>query len=194
MDTLDALRKERGVLLLFDEVQTGLGRTGKNFAYQHYGVVPDALSLAKPVAGGLAAGAIIAKAEVAEVMPPGSHGTTMGGNAMAAAGGVAYGKILFGENLADQAMATSEKIRARLESWIKTIPCVTTVRGLGMIIGIQLKVSGAGVVERCEKRGLIVNCTAGSVIRLLPALNVEQKDVGEALDILEDELKKESVA
>jgi acetylornithine/succinyldiaminopimelate/putrescine aminotransferase len=194
MNTLEALRQERGVLLLFDEVQSGLGRTGKNFAYQHYGIVPDALTLAKPIAGGLAAGAIIAKPEVAEVMPPGSHGTTMGGNPMAAAGGVAYCKLLFDGKLADQAAATAEKIRARLQTWVGTIPCVTTIRGLGLFIGIQLTLPGAGIVERCEKRGLIINCTAGTVIRLLPPLNVDQQDVDAALDILEDELKKEPVA
>ena len=194
MNTLEALREERGVLLLFDEVQSGLGRTGKNFAYQHYGVVPDALSLAKPIAGGLAAGAIIAKPEVAEVMPPGSHGTTMGGNPMAAAGGVAYCKLLFDGKLADQAAATAEKFRARLQTWVETIPCVTTIRGLGLFIGIQLTLPGAGIVERCEKRGLIINCTAGTVIRLLPPLNVEQQDIDTALDILEDELKKEPAA
>ena len=192
MDTLADLRARHGLLLLFDEVQTGLGRTGKNFAYQHYGVVPDALSLAKPLAGGMAAGAVIAREEVAAAMTPGSHGSTMGGNPMASAAGRAYCRVLFEEKLADRAALVGGKMLAELRGWVGLVPCVKEVRGLGLMIGIQLDRPGAGVVERCEKRGLLINCTANTVIRLLPPLNVKEKEIRAALDILREELIAEA--
>jgi predicted acetylornithine/succinylornithine family transaminase len=189
MDTLADLRARHGLLLLFDEVQTGLGRTGKNFAYQHFGVVPDALSLAKPLAGGMAAGAVIAREEVAAAMTPGSHGSTMGGNPMASAAGRAYCRVLFEEKLADRAAAVGGKMLAELRGWVGQVPCVKEVRGLGLMIGIQLDRPGAKVVERCEKRGLLINCTANTVIRLLPPLNVKEKEIREALAILKEALQ-----
>jgi predicted acetylornithine/succinylornithine family transaminase len=192
MDTLADLRAKHGLLLLFDEVQTGLGRTGKNFAYQHFGVVPDALSLAKPLAGGMAAGAVIAREEVAAAMTPGSHGSTMGGNPMASAAGRAYCRVLFEEKLADRAAAVGGKMLAELRGWVGLVPCVKEVRGLGLMIGIQLDRPGAKVVERCEKRGLLINCTANTVIRLLPPLNVKEKEIRAALDILREELTAEA--
>ncbi|NQU42559.1 aspartate aminotransferase family protein [bacterium] len=192
MDTLADLREKHGLLLLFDEVQTGLGRTGKNFSYEHFGVIPDALTLAKPLAGGLAAGAILAKPEVAEVMQPGSHGSTIAGNPLAAAAGKAYCEILFGDKLADRAAKVGAEVAKELRTWIDEIPAVTEIRALGLMIGIQLDRPGGAIVERCEKRGLLVNCTNNTVIRLLPPLNVSKEDFRQALDILREEIKKES--
>ncbi|MFP4381492.1 MAG: aspartate aminotransferase family protein [Candidatus Sumerlaeia bacterium] len=192
MDTLEALRKEHGLLLLFDEVQTGLGRTGKNFAYQHYGVIPDVLSLAKPLGGGMAMGATIAREEVAEAMTPGSHGSTMAGNPVACAAAKAYCEILFNDKLADRAAQAGDMILGEMGQWVKEIPCIKEVRGKGLMIGIQLDRPGAEIVERCEKRGLLVNCAAGTVLRILPPLNVEQEDVHEALRIIREELLAES--
>lgn len=191
IQTLAELRERHGTLLLFDEVQTGLGRTGKNFAYEHYGVVPDAMTLAKPVAGGLAAGAILARPEIAEAMTPGSHGSTMAGNPLASAAGRAYCRILFDEGLAERAASIGEDIMAELRSWIGKVPCVAEVRGLGLMIGIQLDRSGADAVVRCEKDGLLINCTAGTVVRLLPPLNVEAPEVEKALGILRRALEAE---
>lgn len=191
MDALDAIRKETGVLLLFDEVQTGLGRTGRNFAYEHYNIIPDVLSLAKPLAGGLAAGATIARDEVAEAMGPGSHGSTMGGNPMASAAGHAYCKILFEEHLAERAAQAGEMILSELRDWVEAIPCVQEIRGKGLMIGIQLDRPGMDVVTRCEENGLLINCTAGNVVRMLPPLNVEEEDVQTALTILRDALEAE---
>ena len=191
MDALAALRDERGLMLIFDEVQTGLGRTGKNFAYQHFDVEPDILTLAKPIAGGLAAGAIIAREPQATVMAPGSHGGTMIGNPMAAAAGRAYCKVLFEERLADRAAALGEKILAELRSWVGEIPCVKEVRGLGLMIAVDLDRPGAPVVDRCEERGLLLNCTANTAIRLLPPLTVSEDEVAQALGILEEELMAE---
>ena len=191
MTAMAELREEHGLLLLFDEVQTGLGRTGKNFGYEHYGVTPDVMTLAKPIAGGMAAGAIIATEAAAAVMTPGSHGSTMAGNPMASAAGRAYCRILFEEKLADRAASLGEEIMAELRKWIDEIPCVSSVRGKGMMIGIQMDRPGADVALRCEEAGLLLNCTAGSVIRLLPPLNVEKSDVDEALAILRKALEAE---
>jgi len=191
MDTLAELRERTGLLLLFDEVQSGLGRTGKNFSYEHFGVIPDALTLAKPGGGGLAAGAILASEKLVEVATPGSFGGTMIGNPMASAGGLAYCKILFEEKLADRAARMGEAILKTLRSWVGTIPCVTEVRGMGLILGLSLDRPGADVVRRCEERGLLINCTAGNVVRLLPPLNVSQEDVDWALTVLREELERE---
>jgi acetylornithine/N-succinyldiaminopimelate aminotransferase len=191
MDTLEALRKERGVLILFDEVQTGLGRTGKNFAFEHYGVVPDAMSLAKPIAGGLAAGAVLARPDLAEVMTPGSHGGTMIGNPMVSAAGRAYCKVLFGEKLADRAAQMGKYILDAIRDWPTAIPCVKEVRGIGLMIAIDLDRPGGDVVEHCEKRGLLINCTAGNIIRLLPPLIISESEMDQALGILRDELAAE---
>jgi acetylornithine/N-succinyldiaminopimelate aminotransferase len=191
MDALAEQREEHGLLLLFDEIQTGLGRTCKNFGYEHFGVVPDAMSLAKPLAGGIAAGAVVAREEVAAAMVPGSHGSTMGGNPMASAAGRAYCKILFEEKLAERAAVMGEKIMAELRSWVGTIPCVKEVRGLGLMIGLQLDRPGAAVLERCEKRGLLINCTANTVIRMLPPLTVSEDEIRKALGILREELVAE---
>lgn len=191
MNTLAELRDCHNLLLLFDEVQTGLGRTGRNFGYQHYGVVPDVMTLGKPVGGGLPAGVVVASEAVASHMTPGTHGSTMGGNPMAAAAGRAYCQVLFGEKLADRAANMGAKIMKTISGWIGTVPAVQSVRGLGLMIGIVLNRPGAGVVERCEKRGLLVNCTAGNVIRLVPPLTVKEEEVDKALGIIRDELLNE---
>ncbi len=190
MDTLGALREEHGLLLLFDEVQCGLGRAGENFAYQHYGVEPDIMTLAKPLGGGLAAGAVIANEKTAAVMGPGSHGSTMGGNPLAAAAGLAFCKVLFGEKLAERAKKLGGEMLASIKDWPKEIECVDSVRGMGLMLAVVMSGPGADVVERCEKKGLLVNCTAGNVVRMLPALNVSDADVAEALRILREALEE----
>ncbi|MBN1867205.1 aspartate aminotransferase family protein [Candidatus Sumerlaeota bacterium] len=191
MNALAEVRESYNVLLLFDEVQTGLGRTGKNFGYEHYGVAPDIMSLGKPVAGGLAAGAIVAREEIASHMLPGSHGSTMGGNPMAAAAGRAYCKVLFEEGLAERAAKMGEKAFSVLRPWVKEIPCVKDVRGMGLMIGIELDRPAVGVVERCEKRGLLINYTAQTVVRLVPPLTVSEDEMERALEILRNELMNE---
>ena len=191
MNTLESLRKEKGLLLLFDEVQTGLGRTGKNFGYEHYGIIPDAMSLGKALSGGLASGAVVASKEISDVMTPGSHGSTMGGNPMAAAAGCAFCKVLFEEKLADRAAQLGKKVLTELSGWKSSIPCIKEVRGLGLMIGIELDRPGAGVVERCEKRGLLINCTANTVVRLVPPLTVSEEEITKALAILRNELEQE---
>ena len=191
MNALDELRKKHGVLLLFDEVQTGLGRTGKNFGYEHYGVIPDAMSLGKALSGGLAAGAVVARKEIAAAMTPGSHGSTMGGNPMASAAGRAFCKVLFEEKLADRAAALGAKILTEVRGWAKSLPIIKEVRGLGLMIGIELDRPGTPVVERCEKRGLLINCTANTVVRLVPPLTVSEEEITKALAILREELANE---
>jgi len=194
MDTLADLRAKHGLLLLFDEVQTGLGRTGKNFAYEHYGLTPDVMTLAKPLGGGLPAGAIVARADLAEVMAPGSHASTMAGGPLVAAAGRAFCKVLFEQRLAERAAVMGAKMIAALRPWVGEIPCVKEVRGLGLMIGVELDRPGAGIVERCEQRGLLVNCTANTVIRLVPPLTVSEEEIERALAILGEELRREPPA
>ena len=191
MDTLAELREKHGLLLLFDEVQTGLARTGKNFGYEHYGIVPDAMTLGKSIAGGLAAGAVIAQPEVAEVMTRGTHGSTMGGNPMAAAAGRAYCKVLFEERLAERAAHLGGKALAEMRRWVGAIPCIKEARGLGLLLGVELDRPGTPLVDRCEKRGLLINCTVDTVIRLAPPLIVSEAEIAKALGILREELEKE---
>jgi acetylornithine/succinyldiaminopimelate/putrescine aminotransferase len=139
----------------------------------------------------LAAGAVAARPEVSEVMTQGSHGSTMGGNPMAAAAGRAFCKVLFEERLAERAARLGDGILKTLRGWVGEIPCITEVRGMGLMIGIQLDRPGKALVERCEKRGLLINCTMDTVIRLVPPLTVGEEEIAQALGILREELTKE---
>lgn len=189
MEALAELREKEGVLLIFDEVQCGLGRTGKMFAFEHYGVRPDILTLAKSLGGGLPIGAAVAGEEVARVFQPGTHGSTFGGNPVVCAAARAVLKVLQEEGLVERAAETGAYFKKCLESLREKFPCIREVRGVGLIVGMELDRPGQNLVPLCQERGLLVNCTAGSVIRFLPPLIIGKEDVDEALEILEQSLK-----
>lgn len=181
---------DNGLLLVFDEVQTGCGRTGEWFAYQYFGVEPDIMTLAKTICSGVAAGAMLARKEIAPSLRPGMHAATFGGNPLAAAAGIATIRMVENEHLLDKAKAMGARFKERLTEMAGTLDIIQDVRVAGAMIGVQLRVPGAFMVENCMKRGLLINCTQGNVIRLLPAVTTPLELVDEALDIIEEELRK----
>lgn len=194
---LRGLRKlcdENELLLIFDEVQTGCGRTGKWFAYQHENVVPDVMTLAKALCGGLAGGAMLTRPEIAPSLRPGMHAATFGGNPIAARAGLATIEMIEEENLLDNAERISERFRRRLQPLADECETVREVRIRGLMIGIELMTEGAPVLKACMERGLLVNCTQTTTIRMLPAMNLTEEQVGEGCDILVDVITKQSVS
>ena len=177
------------LLLILDEVQTGTGRTGKFFCYEHAGIKPDIVTLAKALGGGLPIGAMIAKPEIASALTPGSHGTTFGGNPVACAAALAVN-----DALDDGIMANATEVGAYILKRLKEITAkmdrVAEVRGLGMIMGVVLKHDPKPVVDACLAQRLIVNGTGGNVLRLLPPLNLSRADADAGLAIIERALKE----
>jgi predicted acetylornithine/succinylornithine family transaminase len=188
---LEGLRKlcdEHGMLLILDEVQTGTGRTGKWYAHQHWDVVPDIVTLAKAVAGGVALGGLVARPEVAEKLKPGTHAATFGGNPVATRAALATIETFEADGLLERAGQVGERFRSRLLAIKEKCPLVTEVRVKGAMIGMQLAVEGAPVVQKCLERGLLINCTHQTVIRLLPAVNIPDELIDEGTDTLADVL------
>lgn len=191
---LRRLADENGLVLIFDEVQTGCGRTGKWFAYQHYDVIPDIMTLAKGVCGGLAGGVMLARPEIAAHLRPGMHASTFGGNPIAARAGIATIETIEREGLLERASRLGEQFRQRLGELARRCPLVREVRILGLMIGIELHVPGAGIVQRCLERGLLINCTHETVLRLLPAMTLSDDQLVEGCDILEEVLMEATQA
>lgn len=185
---LRELADQHDLVLIFDEVQSGMGRTGKWFAYQHENVEPDVMTLAKSLAGGVAAGAVVAKPHVAARLKPGTHAATFGGNPLACRAALAFIETIEAENLLQRATQLGAKFAARFQRLPGQGSFIVEVRVRGVMIGIELKKDGTPVVERCLQRGLLVNCTQGNVIRLLPAMNLPDALFDEGCTILEEVL------
>lgn len=184
------LCNEAGLLLIFDEVQVGIGRTGTMFAYEQYGVKPDIMTLAKALGGGVPIGALLATDKVAAAFQPGDHASTFGGNPLVCSAGLAMVQAMIQEKALDNAVAISELAFKRLETMKAKHPIINEVRGKGLIIGIELTVPGQKVVAYCQEQGLLVNCAAGNVIRLLPPLNVAREELEQALDIIDKAIEE----
>lgn len=187
---LRRLCDENELLLIFDEVQTGCGRTGQWFAYQHFGVTPDVMTLAKSLCGGIAGGAMLTRAEIAPSLRPGMHAATFGGNPIAARAGIAALEMIEQENLLENARKLSDVFRSRLEALAKQCEMIEEVRVLGLMIGLELSAEGAPLVQACMDRKLLINCTQGTVLRLLPAMNLTETQAHEACDLLADVIKE----
>lgn len=189
---LHGLRKlcdEQGLLLAFDEVQTGCGRTGRWFAYQHFGVTPDIMTLAKSLCGGIAGGALLTRPEIAPSLRPGMHAATFGGNPIAARAGIAALEMIERDRLLAHAQRLGELFRSRLTELAARCELIREVRVLGVMIGVELSIEGAELVKACMERGLLINCTQSVVLRLLPAMNLSEAQAHEACDILADVLE-----
>ncbi|MCD6317502.1 aminotransferase class III-fold pyridoxal phosphate-dependent enzyme, partial [Candidatus Aerophobetes bacterium] len=175
------------ILLILDEIQCGLGRTGKIFAYQHYKIEPDIMTLAKPLGGGLPIGATLAKEEVASAFKPGNHASTFGGNPLVCAAGIAFLKVLEEEKLVEKAKEKGRYFQDKLQNLKKRFSFIQEVRGKGLMLGMELNIEGGKrIVEECREGGLLINLTAGKVLRFLPPLVVENTDIDEAVDIMEE--------
>jgi len=174
-----------GILLILDEVQTGMGRTGTFCAHETSGVKPDIMTLAKGLANGVPAGAVLATDEVASAFVPGTHASTFGGNPLAMAAAVATFETLQREGVLSNCLRIGAYFLERLRSLAAGHPkIVRTVRGRGLLIGLELSIEGAGIVDRCLANGLLINCTDGNVLRFAPPLIIGEAEVDRAVDIL----------
>lgn len=175
-----------GALLIFDEIQTGMGRTGKMFAYEHYGIKPDIVTLAKGLGGGVPIGAFIASDKAAAAFGPGDHGSTFGGNPLACAAANAVLAIMAEERLLDNVKETGQYLLAELNKLQQKYPqIITGARGQGLMLGVQLTQPGRGIVNQCLEHGVIINCTAGDVLRFVPPLNITRAHVDEVIAVLD---------
>jgi acetylornithine/succinyldiaminopimelate/putrescine aminotransferase len=165
-----------------------MGRTGRWFAHQHWGVQPDVMTLSKSLCGGIAGGAMIARPEVAEKLRPGTHAATFGGNPIACVAGLAYIDTIEEEQLLQRGVALGERFRERFEGLRKRCPLIKDIRVKGCMVGVELGVDGAAVVKACMERHLLINCTHTTVLRLLPALNLTDAELDEGCTILDDVL------
>ena len=185
-----ALCEKYNALLILDEIQTGVGRTGKMFAYEHYGMKPDIVTLAKGLGGGMPIGAFIASDKVAQVFVPGDHGSTFGGNPLACAAGNAVLDVIEEEKLLKNVNDMEKYFFQELNKLKDKYPqLITEVRGKGLIIGMELTQMGRDIVNECMKYGAIINCTAGNVLRFVPPLNITTKHIDEVLTIVDKVLK-----
>ncbi|MZG29784.1 MAG: aspartate aminotransferase family protein [Nitrospinae bacterium] len=187
---LKKLCKEHDMLLIFDEVQTGFGRTGKLFAYELYRVKPDIMTLAKALGGGVAIGALAGTNQVMKSFVPGTHAATFGGNPIACSAALASLKVLTGKNFLDKTNATGNYFLQRLKEISKNNPVVREVRGKGMFLALELKKPGGNIVNECMERGYLINCIQQNVLRFLPPLNISRKDIDGMIAVLSDSLSK----
>jgi acetylornithine/N-succinyldiaminopimelate aminotransferase len=189
-DYLKAVRRlcdERGVLLIFDEIQTGMGRTGKLFAYEHFGIEPDIMTLAKALANGLPIGAMLAREEVAEAFGPGTHASTFGGTPIITAASVQVVKVLLEEKLIHHCAKMGEYFKERLSGLKAKHELIVDVRGMGLLLGMKLKIEGDTIVNSCMEKGFLINCIQGNILRFIPPLIVEKEEI-DALVVCLDEI------
>lgn len=191
---LTAVRRlcsDRRIALIFDEVQTGMGRTGKMFAFKCFGVEPDILTLAKSLGGGFPIGAMVARKEIADTLGPGTHATTFGGSPLACAAALAVFEAIEKEKLLSQAVIAGARLFKKLNELRRKYSVIKEVRGMGLMAGIELAVDGKPVYEACLEKGLLINCTQGSVLRVMPPLVVRDKEIDRAVAILEEAVASE---
>lgn len=186
MQELAAFCKEKDILLILDEVQTGIGRTGKLFAYEHFGICPDILTMAKALGGGAPTGAFMAREEVASVFVPGDHGSTFGGNPLLMAAAKATLETILTEDLSGRAAQTGQYLMAGLKKLQERFPFIKEVRGLGLLIGIECTGAVAPVITACREAGLLIAGAGPNVLRMVPPLIIGETEVDAALAILSD--------
>jgi predicted acetylornithine/succinylornithine family transaminase len=184
----------RGLLLIFDEVQTGMGRTGKLFGYENFGMRPDIMTLAKALGGGLPFGAMLAREEVAKSFIPGSHASTFGGNPLVCSAGLAVLNTLVKGGVLKNCVKMGKLFVQGLEKLKARFPFVRAIRGKGLLLGLELQMDGAKIVEACMEEGLLLNCTAYKVLRFAPPLTITAKEITRGLAILEGVLARQQQA
>jgi len=191
---LPGLRKlcdEKGLLLVLDEVQTGIGRTGRLFGYEHYGIEPDIMALAKGLGSGLPIGALLAKDSVARVFTPGSHAATFGGNPLVCAAAIATLEVLLEEGFVlDNCRRMGDYFVERLKGLQQRHPCVVSVRGQGLLVGMELAIDGKPIVQDCLEEGILINCTMDRVLRFVPPLIILKEEIDLLINRLDGILKK----
>jgi len=176
---------EHNLILIFDEVQVGMGRTGKMFAHEHFGITPDIMTLAKALAGGAPIGTMLATEKLAAAFTPGTHGSTFGGNPLVTAAAVATVRAIMEEGILNRTCEMGEYLMGELEALRHKFPgLIVEVRGIGLMVGMELSVAGADIVNMALERGLLLNCAQEKVLRFVPPLVIGKKEVDEMLSIL----------
>jgi len=188
--SLKKICKEKNLLLIIDEVQTGIGRTAKMFCYEHYGVTPDILTLAKALGGGLPIGVMIAKKELSDLLAVGMHASTFGGGPVICRAALGVFKAMQKEDILKNCKNMGEYLLEKLEFLKNTYPVIKENRGIGLMLGIELNIEGKQVVNKCREQGLLINCTHDKVLRLMPALNITKNEIDKAIKILSNVLKE----
>ncbi len=186
---LEAVRRvcdETGALMILDEIQTGMGRTGKLFAHEHSGIVPDIMTLAKALGNGLPIGAMLARESAARAFDAGAHGTTFGGTPLITAGALAVVRTLEADGLVDQAAATGAYFREQLAALKARHPVIEAVRGRGLLLGLKLACEGAPIVDQCLARGFVINCIQGDVLRFAPPLIITAQEIDALIECLDE--------
>ena len=174
------------ILMIVDEVQTGIGRTGKLFAYEYSGVKPDIMTLAKALGNGFPVGAMLATDEVARAFSPGNHASTFGGNLLAMAAAKATLQTLIKDGVLEHCQKMGSYFLAKLQALKARHSLISDVRGRGLMLACSLTIEGADIVRACQEKGLLINCTGGNTLRFVPPLIVEEKDIDAAISILDD--------
>ena len=188
-DYLAQVRKlcdESGCLLIYDEVQTGMGRTGKLFAYEHSGIAPDILTLAKALGNGLPIGAMLATERVASAFVPGAHATTFGGTPLVTSVALKVLELIVGEGILDEVEPKGDYFRSGLEKLKSKYPVIEEVRGKGLLVGARLNTPGAPIVNACMERGYLINCVQDNILRFAPPLIISREEIDGVLDCLDE--------
>jgi len=183
---LRKLCDKKKLLLIFDEVQTGMGRTGKLFCYQHYGIEPDIMTLAKSLGGGVPIGALVARKGIADTLKPGMHASTFGGSPLVCSASLAVFRAIREEKLLSNAVRLGQYLTKKLGELKSKHKVINRLKGMGLMLGVELKRKGLPIVEQCGKRGLLINCTQERTLRLMPPLIVTKADIDKAIDILDE--------
>jgi len=186
---LQGLRRlcdKKKLILIYDEVQVGLGRTGKLFAYEHYGVPPDIMTLAKGLAGGVPIGAMLAKEEVAKSFTPGTHAATFGGNPLSSAAGVAAFRVTLEDGILENCQKSGVYFMKRLEELKRKYSFIQQVRGKGLMIGMEFSREAKSAVNECLKKGFLINCTSDTIMRFVPPLIVTPGEIDHLVQALDE--------
>ena len=176
---------KKDMILIFDEVQTGMGRTGRMFCFEHYGITPDIMTLAKSLGGGLPIGAMVAAKKFADVLKPGMHASTFGGSPVVCSAALAVFEAIQKEGLLSNTVKMGEYLAGKLDELKKKYPIIKEIRGKGLMIGVELTIPGKEIAEKCFKEGLMINCTHDKVLRIMPGMIVTKKQIDKAIDILD---------
>ena len=190
MKALRELCDEKDLVLIFDEVQTGMGRAGKMFAYQVFSVTPDVMTLAKALGGGLPIGVAVAREKFADVLTPGTHASTFGGSPIVCAAALAVFTAIKKEKLLQNANKMGDYLKKKLEGLKARHSFIKEVRSVALIIGVELSIKGEDIYKACMKEGLLINCTQDTVLRIMPPMTVTKAEIDKAIGILDKVFKK----
>jgi acetylornithine/N-succinyldiaminopimelate aminotransferase len=190
---MQAVRKlcdEKDIVMILDEVQTGMGRTGEMFCYQLYGITPDVMTLAKAIGGGVPIGACVARGKFADVLTPGTHASTFGGSPLVSAAALAVFDAIKKEKLLQNTKKMGAYLAGKLEGLKKKYHFVKEIRAIGLVIGMELNIKGDDIYQKCLEEGLLINCTQETVLRIMPPMTVNKKEIDKAVSILDRVLSK----